>query len=52
MESIHCGCGRKLAEADIVGRLSNKCPRCGALNHIQRAMSPMPEPPGGPQEQG
>ncbi|WP_407636090.1 Com family DNA-binding transcriptional regulator [Paramagnetospirillum caucaseum] len=44
MESILCGtCRRKLAEADITGRLAIKCPRCGAVNQIQRATSPLPE---------
>lgn len=33
-KEIRCGeCGRLLAKGEAV-RLSIKCPRCGALNHI------------------
>lgn len=54
MESIRCGtCQRKLAEADIKeGKLSIRCPRCGAGNTIERAKSPEPEPLGGPPDEG
>lgn len=44
MENVHCGsCRRKLGEADFVGLIVIKCPRCGALNNIQRAARPQPE---------
>ncbi|MGE4528149.1 MAG: Com family DNA-binding transcriptional regulator [Rhodospirillaceae bacterium] len=47
MESIRCACGRKLAEGDFIGQVSIKCPRCRAINHIQRAARPItPERPG------
>ncbi|WP_148207363.1 Com family DNA-binding transcriptional regulator [Paramagnetospirillum magneticum] len=51
MESIRCGCGRLLLKAAGPLDIEVKCPRCGAVNRIQRATSPQPERRGAPREQ-
>ena len=43
MDEIRCGnCRRKLGEGQYT-RLSLKCPRCGALNHLQQSASGAPQ---------
>jgi phage FluMu protein Com len=42
VETIRCGkCNKKLAEAEF-SRLSIKCPRCGAMNHLKAIEPPNP----------